>query len=102
MKTQGWIGALLTAALMALVIALLVQLRATPRPAVVLDQVAAPAARLATNAPMAPPAAEAETAWSYETLTAEERAVVDRGRDTSQWEGVHRGFSEATPVSAPE
>jgi hypothetical protein len=51
---------------------------------------------------MAPPQAEEDTGWSDESLSAAERMVVDRGRDVSQWEGVHRGFSQATPVSASE
>ncbi len=37
-----------------------------------------------SQSPMAPPQAEADTGWSYESLSAEERAVVDRGRAVSQ------------------
>jgi len=36
-----------------------------------------------------------EDLWLYETLSADERAVVDRGRDASQWEAVHRAFAES-------
>ncbi len=35
--------------------------------------------------------------WGYETLSAEERAVVDRGRDVAGWEGVHQAFSAGAP-----
>ena len=30
--------------------------------------------------------------WSYDDLTAPEKAVVDRGRDTSAWPAIHAGF----------
>lgn len=35
----------------------------------------------------------ADEEWPYERLSAEERAVVDRGRDVTGWEGVHQAFS---------
>jgi hypothetical protein len=41
-----------------------------------------------------------EGAWAYETLTREERAVVDRGRDVAGWDRVHRGFADAVRENA--
>jgi len=60
---------------------------------------AAVATRPAARAPSASLKVDdgGEEAWGYESLNADERAVVDRGRDVSKWEGVHRAFSESAP-----
>lgn len=36
-----------------------------------------------------------DTAWPYEALTKEERAVVDLSRDTAGWQEAHAGFATA-------
>lgn len=36
-----------------------------------------------------------ESVWPYESLTAEEQALVDQGRDTDAWEPIHEGFAAA-------
>jgi hypothetical protein len=103
MRTKGWI-ALVLAAVCGLLVAVRVQLHESrgPVPAVAVDVPAKAtdhAASLEARAPSAEldvPADDDETAgWPYETLSTEERAVVDRGRDVSGWESVHRAFSDA-------
>jgi hypothetical protein len=72
--------------LFGLVVALLAQLRAPPAATVV-----APERSVRARGEQVEPRA----VWRYETLTPEERAVVDRGRDARGWDEVHRGFSAA-------
>ena|SRR5688572_13312908 len=97
--SREWI-VLLSTAVAALLIALLVELyepRGRPAGATAVD--AAPSTprrgppRLDSSGPAAAPE-EVPIAWPYESLDAEEREVVDRGRDVAGWEEVHRGFSE--------
>jgi len=33
--------------------------------------------------------------WSYDAVSPEEQAAIDRGRDVTGWDGVHSAFSEA-------
>ena len=90
--------ALLLAAVVGLLAAVRLQLGETRRPAPTAvtslpDFRKSPAAR--APRPGAPVADGGEDVWLYETLSADERAVVDRGRDASQWEAVHRAFSQS-------
>ena len=43
-----------------------------------------------------------EAAWSHESLTAEEKAVADRGRDVKGWAGVNDGYRQAAMARAAE
>ena len=88
--------AAISAAVILLAVGLVVELH--PRRRVPVAAVAAAVAPL-THAPLVTPAA-VEEAWPYESLGVEERAVVDRNRDASTWEAVHRGFSEATVIAS--
>ena len=49
--------------------------------------------------PTPDPTASADQ-WPYDSLNAEERAVVDRGRDVRAWHRVHRGFADAVAAQA--
>jgi len=39
--------------------------------------------------------------WTYEDLTAEEREVVDRGRETAGWREIHEGYRAAVLEALP-
>jgi hypothetical protein len=36
-----------------------------------------------------------ESVWPYESLTRDEQAIIDRGRDTHIWRGVHDAYGRA-------
>jgi hypothetical protein len=36
-----------------------------------------------------------ESIWPYESLTPSEQAVVDRGRDSKAWNGIHDAYAAA-------
>lgn len=38
--------------------------------------------------------------WSYDQLTADEKAVVDRGRDTTGWSQTHDAYASAAREAA--
>jgi|KBSSwiStaDraftv2_1062776.scaffolds.fasta_scaffold537998_2 hypothetical protein len=98
MKGHRGIFAVLFVALTLLVVGLCAELHRTPPATFAARQAATAATERVTNPPMAPPQAE-ESGWAYQSLSAEEREVVDRGRDASRWEGVHGAFSQATSVN---
>ena len=41
-----------------------------------------------------------KTEWAYDTLSAEERAVIDRGRSAAGWGPVHASFAAAVNQNA--
>lgn len=41
-----------------------------------------------------------EARWSYESLSAEEKAVVDRGRDVTGWDAIHSAYAAAAREAA--
>ena len=43
-----------------------------------------------------------EAAWSYEQLSSEEKAIVDRGRDTTAWQQVNDLYAGAAREHAKE
>lgn len=43
-----------------------------------------------------------ESLWKYEDLTPAERRVVDRGRDTTGWRGVHDAYRTAVIERQPQ
>jgi hypothetical protein len=43
-----------------------------------------------------------EAIWSYSKLTSDEKAVVDSGMDTSQWDAVHAAFGSAVVEQAKQ
>jgi hypothetical protein len=43
-----------------------------------------------------------ESLWKYEDLTPAERRVVDRGRDTAAWRGVHDAYRAAIVERQPK
>jgi len=98
-----WIALVLAlAAALGALVALRMQLHPSRRPAPA--AAAAVATRPAARAPSAslPVDDGGEEAWAYEGLNADERAVVDRGRDVAGWEGVHRAFSESAPATSAD
>jgi hypothetical protein len=40
------------------------------------------------------------TEWTYDTLNAEERAVIDRSRNVAGWDRVHASFAAAVGESS--
>lgn len=42
-----------------------------------------------------------EALWRYEQLSTAEKAVVDRGRDTTAWRGIHGAYGAAVRERVP-
>lgn len=45
---------------------------------------------------------DSDPTWKYASLNAAERAVVDRGRDASKWNGIHNAYRHVVSARAAQ
>src|SRR5262249_41651035 len=69
---------------------------APPEPITGAPAVSAPGGESVVKDPFAPYDIGSGGAWSYQQLTPAERAVVDKGLDTTGWDKVNNGFAQAS------